>query len=286
MKTPRRRRIQRIIHWLMGKRFALFVDYPVNSKVRYGWGLPPHPKLNEILESQKSAYCELLEKFVPLAKNMRDIQLGGQSPCWNSTTLPPLDAISIYGLVSINKPKIYMEVGSGMSTHFAFKAKKDHSPSTKIVCVDPFPRYEISQVADTVIRKSVENISLDIFDQLEVGDILFIDNSHCCFMNSDVTVAFLDILPRLKPGVIVGFHDINLPWDYPSDAKERWYSEQYVLAAHLLGGAKSTSVILPTFFCSAVDNKSRTAIQSIFSQVPQIKDHDIKGSGFWMKKAA
>ena len=53
-----------------------------------------------------------------------------------------------------------------------------------------------------------------MFESLEAGDVVFVDNSHGSFMNSDVTVVMLDILPRLKQGVLVEFHDIFLPFDY------------------------------------------------------------------------
>lgn len=44
--------------------------------------------------------------------------------------------------------------------------------------------------------------------------MVFVNNSHRPFMNSDVAVVMLYILPRLKPGVWVEFHDIFLPFDY------------------------------------------------------------------------
>jgi len=45
------------------------------------------------------------------------------------------------------------------------------------------------------------------------------------FQNSDATVFFLDVLPRLKPGVVVHVHDIFWPFDYPSIWRARYYSE-------------------------------------------------------------
>lgn len=59
-----------------------------------------------------------------------------------------------------------------------------------------------------MVRNRVEDVDLALFDQLKSGDILFIDNSHTVFMNSDTAVVFLDILPRLKLGVVVHTHDI------------------------------------------------------------------------------
>src|SRR5690606_30946570 len=93
---------------------------------------------------------------------------------------------------------------------------------------------EIDMICDNVFREPLEDVGLEIFDALGAGDILYIDNSHRAFMNSDVTVVFLDILPRLKPGVLVQIHDVTLPYDYPEVWIDRHYSEQYLLAAWLL----------------------------------------------------
>ena len=64
-------------------------------------------------------------------------------------------------------------------------------------------------------------------------------------MNSDATVFFLEILPRLPGGVLVGIHDVFLPYDYPRDYADRYYSEQYLLAAHLIAGNPALEPVLP-----------------------------------------
>ena len=72
-------------------------------------------------------------------------------------------------------------------------------------------------------------------------------------MNSDVTIVWLDILPRLRRGVTIHIHDIFLPDDYPLDWSARFYSEQYLLAASLLAGAEF-GLLFPSHF---VQNDSR-----------------------------
>ena len=66
---------------------------------------------------------------------------------------------------------------------------------------------------------------------LSAGDMVFIDNSHRAFQNSDVTVFFTEVLPALPAGVAYGIHDIFLPDDYPAGWSDRFYNEQYLLAA-------------------------------------------------------
>ena len=67
-------------------------------------------------------------------------------------------------------------------------------------------------------------------------------------MNSDVTVFFLEILPKLKSGVKVFIDDIFLPEDYPPDWVERNYSEQYLLATLLLANSERYEVMLPCWY--------------------------------------
>jgi hypothetical protein len=77
------------------------------------------------------------------------------------------------------------------------------------------------------------------------------DGSHRCFMNSDVTVFFLEVLPLLRPGVILHIHDIVLPFDYPESFKEWYWNEQYVLAAYLLGMRDSVRILMPSQYVSS-----------------------------------
>jgi len=234
---------------------SLVFEYPTSSdnSPRWGWGKETHPKLTEIISREKDVYRSLLERFdacketfikIPAEVNHQD----RLEPHLNNSWLNGLDALALYGMFKAYKPKLYIEVGSGFSTKFAKKAVTDFNLESKIISIDPAPRVEINTLCDYVIRKPLENVDLQIFDLLEANDILFIDNSHRCFMNSDVTVTFLDIIPRLKPGVIVQVHDILLPNDYLKRWDKRYYSEQYLLAAYLLAEGEKIKILLPNAY--------------------------------------
>ena len=82
----------------------------------------------------------------------------------------------------------------------------------------------------------MQDIELEFFLQLESGDMLFIDSSHTVKIGSDVNYFFLEVLPRLRPGVIVHVHDIFLPFEYRRDwvlDELRFWTEQYLLQAFL-----------------------------------------------------
>ncbi len=184
--------------------------------------------------------------------------------------------------MAINTPKNYIEIGSGSSTKFAKKAIEDFNIGTYITSIDPEPRSEINILCDEIIRKPAESVSLDLFKKLDKNDILFIDNSHRSFMNSDATVVFLDILPRLKSGVLVHIHDIFLPNDYPPHWTERYYNEQYLLAAYLLAGGNKFEVVFPSYFISQNHNLSKI----IGNLIPNTNGYQkvSKGGGsFWLR---
>jgi hypothetical protein len=129
----------------------------------------------------------------------------------------------------------------------------------------------------------VEAVDLSIFDDLSDGDILFIDSSHRTLQNSDVTVLFLEVIPRLKPGVVVQIHDICLPYDYPPEVVERFYSEQYLLAAYLLAEGSRIRVRLPNLFIS-YDNELRSALDPLW-ELSELRTVDRRGGSFWFQMA-
>ena len=124
----------------------------------------------------------------------------------------------------------FVEVGSGNSTKFIKTAKLQWDLNFNLVSIDPHPRAEVNSLCDQIIRQPLENCDLGIFESLKAGDTVFIDNSHRSFMNSDVTTAMLDILPRLSSGVRIGFHDIFLPFDYLENWNSRGYNEQHLVS--------------------------------------------------------
>jgi len=172
----------------------------------------------------------------------------GLEPFWRNGWFGGLNAATLYFFVRKLRPKTYLEVGSGNSTKFARRAIKDGSTGTRIISIDPAPRAEIDSICDVMIRAPLEEADLNIFDQVAEGDIVVIDNSHRCLPNSDVTVFFLEVLPRLRAGVLVYIDDVFLPFDYPPDWSKRYYSEQYVVAAILLSGQTRVEVVLPCTF--------------------------------------
>ncbi|MCH8061426.1 MAG: class I SAM-dependent methyltransferase, partial [Chloroflexi bacterium] len=191
-----------------------------------------------------------------------------------------LDAVALYSFMCKYNPRTYMEIGSGYSSKFARKAIEDHNLRSQIVSIDPEPRAEIDEICDRVIRRRAQTVDMNIFDELDEGDILFVDGSHRCLMNSDATVVFLDILPRLRSGVLIHIHDIFLPYDYPTEWSGRYYSEQYLLAAQILAGGNRFDILLPANFVNEHEQLSRV-LDPLWSD-PKMAGANKDAYSFWM----
>lgn len=267
------------------------LEYPVNPDYRYGYDKPPHIQLYNIINEKRNGFKELLLRFLQYKEDLLQIKVNKnciidefrKEPFWDNIYMSGLlDTISLYSFIRINKPDKYMEIGSGNSTKFAYKAIRDGCLQTKIISIDPYPRDEIDEICNEVYRQPVEELDIEVFNQLESGDILFVDNSHRCFTNSDVTVFFLEILPKLKKGVIVGIHDIYLPYDYPDVWRDRFYSEQYLLACYILSGCTMFDIMLSNSFVTE-DDELLVILDSIWNDMDKLFLSKKRGSCIWLK---
>jgi len=263
----------------------ILLDFPVNPTPRYGYGKPPHPKLYEIINRNRNAYKNTLGNFLRFKENFLNIPLKNENntkdPSWVNEFFTGLDAVTLYSLLCLNDPKRLIEIGSGYSTQFARRAIIDHNLQTKITSIDPHPRAGIDLICDTVIRQPLEDMDLSLFDELEAGDFLFVDGSHRCFTNSDVTVVFLEVLPRLRNGVLVEFHDIFLPYDYIPEWRERYYSEQYLLAVQILSENNKFNIIFPALFISE-DAELNKILNPLWNE-PRMQGVERIGGSFWIQ---
>jgi predicted O-methyltransferase YrrM len=200
------------------------------------------------------------EKFDKISKN----RAAPGQPYLDNPWFAGGDARAAYGIVAACRPNRIIEIGSGNSTMFMRRAINDFSLKTQITSIDPAPRAEIDTICDTVIRKSVLDVDLDIFMELQAGDILFHDGSHLTLNGTDTVRLFLEILPIIRPGVIIHIHDICLPCEYTASFDRRGYSEQYMLAAALLY-SRNLEVLLPLSYLGN---------QTLFEP----------GVSFWMRK--
>jgi hypothetical protein len=167
------------------------------------------------------------------------------------------DAEYWYSLIRLKKPKKIIEVGSGHSTKMARLAieanqKSDVNYRCKHICIEPYEMPQLEKIGVELLRKKVEDLGTDLFSQLETDDILFIDSSHMIRPQGDVLFEYLEVIPTLKPGVIVHIHDIFSPRDYPNEwviDQVRFWNEQYLLEAFLSFNSEWKIIGALNFLC-------------------------------------
>jgi len=154
-----------------------------------------------------------------------------------------IDAEILHCMIRHHKPKRMIEIGSGFSTLVSAAAcevnRKEHAGACEFYAIEPYPDEMLSGEIpglSRLVKTRLQDVDMEIFLTLDKGDILFIDSSHILKIGGDVQYEYLEILPRLKPGVIVHVHDIFLPGEYPRNWIEEehvFWNEQYLLQAFL-----------------------------------------------------
>lgn len=234
--------------------------------------------LEEFRISYKTEYEQLA--------NPKSAPLGFSLP---NRSFSSVDAEILYCMIRYFRPNRIMEIGSGNSTLVSAEAILRNSRETgtvaSLVAVEPFPNGILEKGfpgLTRLITAPVQSVPLREFESLRENDILFIDSSHVLKTASDVQYEYLEIVPRVKKGVIVHFHDIFLPFSYPKTwvvNELRFWNEQYVLQA-LLAFNKSFAVLWAGNF---MNHKHPSALQQAFDSYSH---HQTAPGSFWIKRVS
>lgn len=170
------------------------------------------------------------------------------------------DAIILYSLLRHFKPKKVIEGGSGFTSALMLDVDDKFTKNqTRFTFIEPFPERLLSLLRDDdlercqIIKKNLQDVPLSTLRSLEANDILFIDSSHVSKIGSDVNFILFEILPALNSGVLIHFHDVLWPFEYPlewiKDGKA--WNEAYLLRAFLQYNSQFEVVLLNCFVARA-----------------------------------
>jgi hypothetical protein len=126
-----------------------------------------------------------------------------------------IESEALHGIIRAIQPSLVIQVGCGLATHCMLSASALNERPTEIVCIEPYPNEGLKNAPVELVGSPVQAVPPELFSRLGRDDILFVDSTHVVQVGSDVNYLVLEILPRLAPGVIIHFHDIYLPYDYP-----------------------------------------------------------------------
>jgi predicted O-methyltransferase YrrM len=199
-----------------------------------------------------------------------------------------MDGALLYSMVRRYKPRQILEIGSGNSTLLsllALQRNREENPEHEgsMTSIEPYPEGYLRQSLEgrgRLIQKRVEEVPLEEFGGLEENDILFIDSTHTVKIGCDVLYELLEIVPRLRPGVLIHLHDIFLPFEYPRDwvmRRKIFWAEQYLLHAFLAYNESFEILWSPGI--------ARAEFPELLKQTFPYFDPEAQDAGsFWMRK--
>jgi hypothetical protein len=153
---------------------------------------------------------------------------------------PPLDAWTLEAFLRHLRPRRMIEIGSGFSSLVTARVNRELlDESMAFTCIEPYPRQFLLDGVQGITELRIEQVQdtpLSLFEELGDRDILLVDTSHTVKTGGDVVWIYGEILPRLRPGVVVQIHDAFLPGDYPEQwVREGWgWNEAYLVNAFLM----------------------------------------------------
>ncbi len=252
---------------------------------RYAADLPapganfPYGALEIIFDRYGPEFLKVIGRIESLAPRLEAINGGpGQQPRWNQGWFPRLDAAVAYGMVHHLRPARIIEIGSGHSTRFMARAIRDGGFETCFTSIDPAPRATTDALDIDHIQVKAHEADPAIFTALQSGDILFIDSSHILMPGTDVDFILNRIWPQLAAGVVVHFHDIFLPDEYPPAWAWRGYNEQLGVAPLISGD--TVDILFASHY--AVTRMSEQIAGTVVERLPLMRG--AVESSLWLRK--
>ena len=165
------------------------------------------------------------------------------------------DAIFLYSIIRNYNPNKIIEVGSGFSSALMIDTNRMFfNNNIELTFIEPYPDRLKSLTSSTdkyrLLEQPLQNININLFSSLQANDILFIDSTHVVKTGSDVNYLLFEILPILKSGVKIHFHDIFYPFEYPKKwviKDKRSWNEDYFMRAFLMYNNEFEIIVFNSF---------------------------------------
>jgi predicted O-methyltransferase YrrM len=238
------------------------------------------------IDLNEADQLELLGELAKLYPSIpfRDEATPGFRYRYDNPSYSYADGIFLHTMLRYVRPGRVIEVGSGYTSALMLDTS-EHFLDNRLSCsfIEPHPELLLSLISETdrrkarVIQSRLQDVDLGVFDELEAGDILFVDSTHVSKVNSDVNRLFFEILPRLKPGTLIHLHDVFPAFEYPLEwlRSGRAWNEQYVLRAFLQFNASFTIKLFGNHMVERYPGWFRTHMPLCLKN---------PGGAFWMQR--
>lgn len=168
------------------------------------------------------------------------------------------DVIFLFSVINEFKPKKIIEIGSGYSSAVMMDTNDlFFNSEIELTFIEPYPENRLLNLIKKedynhveIIKGFVQDVDLELFKKLEENDILFVDSSHVSKLCSDLNHIMFNILPVLKPGVLIHFHDVFYPFELPKkwiNERNWFWNENYIIRAFLMNNERYKVVLFNSF---------------------------------------
>ncbi len=271
-------------------KYNIFIFFEKYFKIHITWANYYSP-IPEISKLNKNDFGKIQSNALRLEKNKFKIYLNQfekylkeYKPSINPG-LSRIDSFILFSIIRSQKPTKIVEIGSGFSTKVilsALDSNKTELNLCKLISIEPYPKSFLKEIERSdfqLLTKKIQDIDLDLFKDV---DILFIDSSHVSKFNSDVNTEIFQIIPKLKKGAYIHWHDIMIPNDYPEywikDGNKFW-NESYLVHAFMLFN-ESFEILWPSRFMQDYHPE----ILKEFFQKFDPDNLDDQLSSFWIRR--
>jgi hypothetical protein len=172
----------------------------------------------------------------PLVEKMKSAGIHAEACARNGAVgFGAIEADFLYAVVASNRPRQIFQIGCGVSTAVCLLAAEYAGYTPEVMCVEPYPTAYLQREAERgsikLIQKMAQTLDLSVVDELGADTLFFVDSTHTLGPAGEVGRIVLEMLPRLKAGAYVHFHDITFPYDYHREVlgSELFFSHESVL---------------------------------------------------------
>jgi predicted O-methyltransferase YrrM len=248
------------------------------------FGLPQNIPAIDLNEAEQLRLFHIFKEFyreIPFHQEKTDgLRYYFENPHYSYS-----DAICLYSMIRYLRPRKIIEIGSGHSS-CAILDTDELFFAGAIDCtfIEPHTELLLSLIKETdlerieIVQSKLQDVDISRFAELAGNDILFIDSTHVAKIGSDVNHIFFRILPALKPGVHVHFHDIFYPFEYPKEwvYDGRAWNELYLLRAFLEYNDSVRIVFFNTFMEHFHEESFRESMPLCLKN---------RGGSIWLRKS-
>jgi len=272
-------------HWVGPGHFYSPLPDMEEVKARAGKLFGPAPKSIPGIDLRSDSQLKLFEEFEGYYANPPfERSANPKSRFFRPNgSFPFQDAFALYGMIRHWKPQRMVEVGCGSSSCVILDTCEALELKTELTFIEPYPELLLSRIrpgdeARFGLRKEkIQDVPLEIFSRLNSGDILFIDTSYVSKIGSDVNFIFFEIMPVLQKGVLIHFHDIFYPFEYPRDWlwNGTFWNEAYMLRSFLMFNDLFEILLFNSYL-------KQTIPERLSARVPLCMEDP--GASIWLRK--